>query len=69
MSETCPACNKELASITGYNQHLAKTTNPACCTLYLASQQFHSSPPAPDQQDNKSNIDIGDVPDLIAAAL
>lgn len=63
MSATCPACNKELASITGYNRHLAKTTNPACRALYLASQQFRSSPPAPDQQDNESDMDIGDVPD------
>ncbi|KAG1849692.1 hypothetical protein DFJ58DRAFT_716907 [Suillus subalutaceus] len=63
MSETCPACNKKLASITGYNRHLAKTTNPACRALYLASQQFHSSPPAPDQQDNEFDMDIGDIPD------
>jgi hypothetical protein len=64
MSESCPACNKELASRTGYNRHLAKTTNLACHALYLASQQLHTSPPAPDQQDNESDMDIGDVPDL-----
>ncbi|KAG1822148.1 hypothetical protein DFJ58DRAFT_720133 [Suillus subalutaceus] len=45
---TCPACNKKLALITGYNLHLAKTTNPACHALYLSSQQFHASSPAPD---------------------
>ncbi|KAG1732736.1 hypothetical protein EDB19DRAFT_1831224 [Suillus lakei] len=59
----CPACNKQLTSITGYNQHLVKTTNPACRALYLASQQFHASPPAPDPQDDDTDIDLGGAPD------
>ncbi|KAG2132128.1 uncharacterized protein EDB93DRAFT_1243056 [Suillus bovinus] len=42
---TCPTCNKKLTSITGYSQHLAKTTNPACRTLYLSLQQFAPNPP------------------------
>ncbi|KAG1838687.1 hypothetical protein F4604DRAFT_1885397 [Suillus subluteus] len=63
MPETmCPACDKKLATISGYNQHLAKTTNPACRDLYLASRQFHASPPAPDPQDDDQDMDVGDVP-------
>ncbi|KAG2350136.1 hypothetical protein BDR05DRAFT_971751 [Suillus weaverae] len=53
----CAACNKKLASITGYSQHLAKTTNSACCAIYLSSQQF-----APDPL-NDGDIDLRDVPD------
>ncbi|KAG2088158.1 uncharacterized protein F5147DRAFT_781078 [Suillus discolor] len=51
---TCPSCDKKLASITGYSQHLAKTTNPACRTLYLSSRRF-----APDPA---NDVDI-DAPD------
>ncbi|KAG2743481.1 hypothetical protein P692DRAFT_201886479 [Suillus brevipes Sb2] len=46
---TCPACNKKLASITGYSQHLAQTSNPACRALYLTSQEYNPPPtPEPD---------------------
>ncbi|KAG2352799.1 hypothetical protein BDR07DRAFT_1475000 [Suillus spraguei] len=51
---TCPACDKQLASITGYSQHLAKTTNPDCHTLYLSSRQFAPDPP------NEGDIDAPD---------
>ncbi|KAG2046998.1 hypothetical protein BDR06DRAFT_985351 [Suillus hirtellus] len=51
---TCPSCDKKLASITGYSQHLAKTSNPACHTLYLSSWRF-----APDPA---NDVDI-DTPD------
>jgi hypothetical protein len=51
---TCPACDKQLASITGYSQHLAKTTNPGCCALYLSSQQFAPGPP------NEGEVDAPD---------
>lgn len=44
---TCPACNKTLASITGYSQHLARTSNPVCRALYLASQDYNP-PPTPE---------------------
>ncbi|KAG2047149.1 hypothetical protein BDR06DRAFT_985315 [Suillus hirtellus] len=29
----CPVCNKKLASITSYSQHLAQTSNPVCRAL------------------------------------
>lgn len=51
---TCPACDKQLASITGYSQHLAKTTNPDCHALYLSSRQFAPDPP------NEGDIDAPD---------
>ncbi|KAG2361073.1 hypothetical protein BDR07DRAFT_1451775 [Suillus spraguei] len=51
---TCPTCDKQLASITGYSQHLAKTTNPDCHALYLSSQQFAPDPP------NEGDIDAPD---------
>ncbi|KAG1829553.1 hypothetical protein DFJ58DRAFT_719679 [Suillus subalutaceus] len=41
----CPSCDKKLASITDYSQHLVKTTNPGCCALYLSSRRFASDPP------------------------
>ncbi|KAG1880796.1 hypothetical protein F4604DRAFT_1879802 [Suillus subluteus] len=41
----CPSCDKKLASITSYSQHLAKTTNPSCRALYLSSRQFAPDPP------------------------
>ncbi|KAG2337294.1 hypothetical protein BDR05DRAFT_978558 [Suillus weaverae] len=44
---TCPACNKKLASITSYSQHLAQTSNPACHALYLSSQDFNPPPTEP----------------------
>ncbi|KAG2339975.1 hypothetical protein BDR05DRAFT_950761 [Suillus weaverae] len=44
---TCPACNKKLASITSYSQHLARTSNPACHALYLSSQDFNPPPTEP----------------------
>ncbi|KAG2054587.1 hypothetical protein BDR06DRAFT_989477 [Suillus hirtellus] len=51
---TCPACDKQLVSITGYSQHLAKTTNPGCCALYLSSRQFAPGPP------NEGEVDAPD---------
>ncbi|KAG1894665.1 uncharacterized protein F5891DRAFT_1254818 [Suillus fuscotomentosus] len=51
---TCPSCDKKLASITGYSQHLAKTSNPACRTLYLSSRRFTPDP--------ENDVDI-DAPD------
>ncbi|KAG1729302.1 hypothetical protein EDD22DRAFT_982670 [Suillus occidentalis] len=51
---TCPACDKQLASITGYSQHLAKTTNPGCRALYLSSRQFAPGPP------NEGEVDAPD---------
>ncbi|KAG2118347.1 hypothetical protein BD769DRAFT_1629699 [Suillus cothurnatus] len=59
---TCPTCNKKLASISGYNQHLVKTTNPACRDLYLTSHQFHTNLPQVPQDDDQ-HMDIGDAPD------
>ncbi|KAG1872987.1 hypothetical protein DFJ58DRAFT_713562 [Suillus subalutaceus] len=44
---TCPACNKKLTLITGYSQHLARTSNPVCRALYLSSQDFNL-PPTPE---------------------
>lgn len=64
MSETtCPACNKKLASLSGYNQHLSKTTNPACHDLYIRSRQFHANPPTRVPQDEDQDMDIGDASD------
>ena len=57
---TCPACNKTLASITGYSLHLAKTTNPACRALYIASRQFQSSP-TPDPQDDDPAMELDTI--------
>ncbi|KAG2124273.1 hypothetical protein BD769DRAFT_1628794 [Suillus cothurnatus] len=51
---TCPACDKQLVSITGYSQHLAKTTNPSCRALYLSSWQFAPGPP------NEGEVDAPD---------
>ena len=61
---TCPACNKTLALITGYSLHLAKTANPACCALYIASCQFQSSP-TPDPQDDDPAMEL----DIIGTGL
>ncbi|KAG2755608.1 hypothetical protein P692DRAFT_201836747 [Suillus brevipes Sb2] len=41
-------------SITCYSQHLTKTTNPDCHTLYLSSRQFAPDPP------NEGDIDAPD---------
>ncbi|KAG1794381.1 uncharacterized protein HD556DRAFT_1431983 [Suillus plorans] len=42
----CPACDKKLASITSYSQHLAQTSNPVCRALYLSSLELNP-PPTP----------------------
>ncbi|KAG1758014.1 hypothetical protein EDB19DRAFT_1936644 [Suillus lakei] len=60
---TCPACNKKLTSLSGYNQHLMKTTNPASCDLYIHSWQFHANLPTQVPQDEDQDMDIGDVSD------
>jgi hypothetical protein len=60
---TCPACNKKLVSLSGYNQHLSKTTNPACHDLYICSWQFHANPPTRVPQDEDQDMDMGDASD------